>query len=85
MSSHNIDNISISKKTYFDYLKIVRVNNSFYLRPATYEEICDIIQDVNTLITAEEYICPISMLQKYGGRIYSFFYYKYCVQFFAVF
>ena len=38
-----------SKNNYFDYLKYIRVNNSFYLRPDICEEVCDIIQflDVN--------------------------------------
>ena len=39
--------ISVSRYIYSDYLKDVRINHSFYLKPATYDEVAEIIQSLD--------------------------------------
>ena len=69
--SPNIDNnICTSKNNYFDYLKNIRVNNSFYLRPATYEEVCDIIQSLDVNKSLGPNSLPVLIL-KICNKFYS--------------
>ena len=39
--------ISVSQYIYSDYLKDVRINHSFYIKPAMYDEVAEIIQSLD--------------------------------------
>ena len=39
--------IFVSQHIYSDYLKDVRINHSFYLKPATYDEVAEIIKSLD--------------------------------------
>ena len=41
--------ISVSQYIYSDYLKDARINHSFYLKPATYDEVAEIIQSLDII------------------------------------
>ena len=69
----NIDN-NISTIKFLNYLKNIRANNSFYLRPAPYEEACDIIRSLENNLIPNCYLYHVEFLKDQHLAHYCIFY-----------